>query len=45
MLCDSPSNYLREQESTDFIAEIPTVWDETIVLEGKNGRICDNCAS
>ena len=38
MLCDSPSNYLREQESTDFIAEIPTVWDETIVLEGKMGE-------
>ncbi len=37
MLCDTPSNYLRELESTDFIAAIPTVWDETIVLDGKMG--------
>ncbi len=37
MLCDTPSNYLREPESTDFIAAIPTVWDETIVLDGKMG--------
>lgn len=32
MLCDSPSNYLREQESTSFISKFPTVWDETKVL-------------
>ena len=35
MLCDSPSNYLRETESLDYIARIPTVWDETIPLDGK----------
>lgn len=35
MLCDSPTNYEREQECTDFISEIPTVWDETIELDGK----------
>lgn len=35
MLCDSPSNYMRESECTSFIAKIPTVWDETIVLDGK----------
>ena len=35
MLCDTPSNYMREPESTAFIAEIPTVWDESIVLDGK----------
>ncbi len=34
MLCDSPSNYLRESECTDFIASVPTVWDETKVLNG-----------
>ncbi|HMR82217.1 MAG TPA: glycoside hydrolase family 97 protein [Niabella sp.] len=34
MLCDSPSEYLKEQECTDFITAIPTVWDETIALEG-----------
>ncbi len=35
MLCDSPSNYMREQECTRFIADIPTVWDETVALGGK----------
>ena len=38
MLCDNPSNYIREPESTDFIAAIPTVWDESIVLDGKMGE-------
>ncbi len=38
MLCDSPSNYMRERESIEFIAEIPTVWDETRVLEGRVGE-------
>lgn len=38
MLCDSPSNYRKEQECTDFISSIPTVWDETIVLDGKMGE-------
>ena len=37
MLCDSPSNYLREEECTRFIAGCPTVWDETVVLNGKIG--------
>lgn len=35
MLCDSPSNYMREPECTEFIAGIPTVWDETSVLDGR----------
>ena len=35
MLCDSPSNYRQEEECTSFIASIPTVWDETIALQGK----------
>jgi len=35
MLCDSPSNYRREEECASFIASIPTVWDETIALDGK----------
>ena len=38
MLCDAPSNYMRELESTEFIANIPTVWDESIVLDGKMGE-------
>ena len=40
MLCDSPTNYKREQECTDFIADIPTVWDETVVLDGRMGEYC-----
>lgn len=35
MLCDAPSNYMREQECTEFIAGVPTVWDETKALDGK----------
>lgn len=38
MLCDAPSNYMREPESLDFISNIPTVWDETITLDGKMGQ-------
>ena len=35
MLCDSPSNYMDEPECTKFIADIPTVWDETVALNGE----------
>ena len=35
MLCDSPSNYMQEPECTEFIASVPTVWDETIALDGR----------
>lgn len=38
MLCDSPSNYMKEQETASFIAQIPTVWDETVVLDAKVGE-------
>ena len=38
MLCDSPTNYLREAECTEFIAAIPTVWDETRILGGRLGE-------
>ena len=38
MLCDSPTNYLKEPECTDFIAKIPTIWDETRILDGKVGE-------
>lgn len=37
MLCDSPSLYYRENETTEFISRIPSVWDETIVLKAKVG--------
>jgi alpha-glucosidase len=38
MLCDSPSNYMREAECLEFIAQIPTVWDETRGLSGEVGK-------
>lgn len=38
MLCDTPSNYAREAECTDFIAKIPTVWDETRILDAQMGE-------
>ncbi|MEP7076257.1 MAG: glycoside hydrolase family 97 protein [Acidobacteriota bacterium] len=37
MLADSPSNYLREPESMEFLSAVPTVWDETLALDGKIG--------
>ncbi len=38
MLCDNPSNYLNEMESTQFIAEIPTVWAQTLPIDGQIGK-------
>ncbi len=38
MLCDTPSNYLREPDCTRFIAAIPTTWHETKLLEGEPGQ-------
>ncbi|MGC1484993.1 MAG: glycoside hydrolase family 97 protein [Candidatus Acidiferrum sp.] len=35
MLADSPSNYLREPEAMEFLAAVPTEWDETKVLDGR----------
>jgi Glycoside hydrolase 97. len=35
MLSDSPTNYMKEQECTDFIAKIPVTWDNTIALNGE----------
>ncbi|HMG34039.1 MAG TPA: glycoside hydrolase family 97 protein [Blastocatellia bacterium] len=37
MLADSPSNYLREPEAMQFLAPVPTVWDETLVLDSRIG--------
>jgi len=33
MMCDSPTIYKKEQETVNFITQIPTVWDETLVIE------------
>jgi alpha-glucosidase len=38
MLCDSPQHYEQEQECTEFIAKIPTVWEETVAIDGKVGE-------
>lgn len=38
MLCDSPTNYMKNPVSTDFIASVPTVWDETRTIQGKMGE-------
>ncbi|HYP07118.1 MAG TPA: glycoside hydrolase family 97 protein, partial [Bryobacteraceae bacterium] len=35
MLADSPSNYLREPEAMEFLSAVPSVWDETRVLDAK----------
>lgn len=38
MLCDSPTKYMKNQECVDFIASVPTVWDETVALDGQLGE-------
>ena len=39
MLCDSPTNYrILGGKCTDFIAQVPTTWDETRVLAGEMGK-------
>jgi len=38
MLADSPSNYQRESESLEFLSAVPTVWDETRVLDAVLGE-------
>ena len=35
MLADSPSDYLREPEAMEFLSAVPSVWDETRVLDAK----------
>ena len=38
MLCDNPTNYIKEQECTNFIAKIPTTYDETVVVAAEVGE-------
>jgi len=38
MLSDNPTIYMKEQECTDFIAKIPTIFDETVAMDGKVGE-------
>ena len=35
MLSDNPSNYYREPECMEFLADVPSVWDDTKVLNAK----------
>jgi len=35
MLSDSPSNYLREPETMEFLGAVPTTWDDTRVLDAR----------
>jgi alpha-glucosidase len=34
MLCDSPTQYLRNRECFEFMAKVPVVWDETVGIAG-----------
>jgi len=38
MMADSPTAYMKEQESTTFISKIPTTFNETVALDGKVGE-------
>ncbi len=35
MLADNPSNYYREPECMEFLSAVPSVWDDTKVLDAK----------
>ncbi|MBN1116164.1 MAG: glycoside hydrolase family 97 protein [Bacteroidales bacterium] len=37
MLADNPSNYYREPECMQFLSEVPSVWDQTVVQQAKVG--------
>lgn len=38
MLSDNPTIYMKNQECTDFITQVPTTWDETVPLDGRVGE-------
>lgn len=38
MLCDAPTSYLANEQCALAISQIPTVWDETIILDGQIGE-------
>lgn len=38
MLADNPKLYYRNAECTEFITQVPTIWDETRVLHAKVGE-------
>ncbi|MFR9650309.1 MAG: glycoside hydrolase family 97 protein [Rikenellaceae bacterium] len=38
MLCDTPTAYQKNPISTEYIASMPTVWDETRIVDGVMGE-------
>ncbi len=38
MLADSPSHYKKEKDAMDFLSQVPTLWDDTRVLDAKVGE-------
>ncbi|NJM94461.1 MAG: glycoside hydrolase family 97 protein [Cytophagales bacterium] len=38
MLADSPSHYLKDKKTTEYVAAIPSVWDQTCGLAGRVGE-------
>jgi alpha-glucosidase len=38
MLADNPTHYYKEPECMEFLSEVPTVWDETVVIDAELGE-------
>ena len=38
MLCDAPTSYEKFPDVLELISSVPTIWDETIVLDGTYGE-------
>ncbi|MES2376091.1 MAG: glycoside hydrolase family 97 protein [Bacteroidota bacterium] len=38
MLADAPTAYQKEPQVLNFLSEVPTVWDDTVPIEGKVGE-------
>ena len=38
MLSDNPTVYMKEQECTDFIVQVPVTYEETVPMDGKVGE-------
>ncbi|MGE5355493.1 MAG: glycoside hydrolase family 97 protein [Deltaproteobacteria bacterium] len=38
MLCDAPTNYSCEDQTMDFLSQVPVTWDKTIGLNAQTGK-------
>ncbi len=38
MLADNPTHYRKEPECMEFLSKVPTVWDETVILDSRLGE-------